>query len=141
LGYEPLSISSHGAGDPPATIDRNVAPTQVMIDDLFRVRFRKKLLEDGRPKGSATFVVKGVAGGIWNINLNMNPPSITVGAAESDCTITIRAEDLLKIANGDLNVGDCYLQARIKLAGNEALAVSIGQFLLGGSIANNRATA
>jgi putative sterol carrier protein len=80
-------------------------------------------------KGIAKFIVRGTGGGTWTINLDACPPMIAAMDQEADCTITIKADDLLKLASGQLNVGECYLQARLRVAGNEGLAISLGRTL------------
>jgi protein-tyrosine sulfotransferase len=103
------------------------------IGDLFNLHFRSKLDQGARRapalKGAVKFVVKGGGGGTWTINLNARPPAIQSVDRDADCTITIRADDLRKLASGELNVGECYLQARLRVTGNEALALSLGHTL------------
>lgn len=103
------------------------------VGELFTQHFRDRF--DHNPqraadlKGLAKFIVRGMGGGTWTINLDARPPKIEAIDRDADCTITIKADDLLKLANGDLNVGECYLQARLRVAGNEALAISLGRTL------------
>jgi putative sterol carrier protein len=75
------------------------------------------------------FLVKGSGGGAWTLNFAQQPVSIEPMNQEADCTITIRSEDLIKLATGELNVGECYLQAKLRVTGNEAIAVSLGRAL------------
>lgn len=103
------------------------------INDLFTHQFLPKLNDSPRKasdlKGAVKFVVRGKGGGTWTINLNKQPPAVQPEDRDADCTITIKADDLLKLATGELNVGECYLQARLRVAGNEALALSLGRTL------------
>lgn len=103
------------------------------ITNLFTQHFRTKLdcrnAKTADLKGAVKFIVRGNGGGTWTINLDSRPPSIQALDRDADCTISIKSDDLLKLAKGELNVGECYLQARLRIAGNEALAISLGHTL------------
>jgi protein-tyrosine sulfotransferase len=103
------------------------------VNELFTRHFRAKLEEARREsadlKGAVKFVVRGAGGGTWIIDLDSQPPSIEAGDRDADCTVTIRADDLLRLATGELNVGECYLQAKLRVLGNDALAISLGHTL------------
>jgi hypothetical protein len=99
------------------------------VEELFRTHFPARLQRKNDLQGSVKFLVKGNGGGTWTIKLDRNPAVFAPVNEESDCTITIRSDDLLRLATGELNVGECYLQAKLRVAGNEALAISLGRTL------------
>ena len=103
------------------------------VNELFTHHFRTRLDSARRGladlSGAVKFVVKGTGGGTWTIDLDSMPPAIHVGDRDADCTITIRADDLRQLATGELNVGECYLQAKLRVVGNDALAISLGRTL------------
>lgn len=106
-----------------------VPTTFTSVEELFRTDFPARLKRKNDLQGSVKFLVKGTGGGAWTIKLDRNPAVFAPVNEESDCTITIRSDDLLRLAAGELNVGECYLQARLRIAGNEAVAISLGRTL------------
>lgn len=107
----------------------SVRATFTSIDELFLTHFPARLQREKDLQGSVKFLVKGNGGGTWTINLDKDAPVFNPVNAEPDCTITIKSDDLLKLATGELNVGECYLQAKLRVTGNEALAISLGRTL------------
>jgi protein-tyrosine sulfotransferase len=81
--------------------------------------------------GTLKIVVKGDDGGIWKVTLDEKPARVIDEDGSADCTITVVSGDLLKIANGELNAGECFLQARLRVAGDELLAYKLGHILFG----------
>lgn len=82
--------------------------------------------------GTLKLVVKGEDGGVWKVDLNQRPARVTAEDSRADCTITVVSGDLVKIANGELNAGECFLQAKLKVTGDELFAYKVGQVLFGG---------
>ena len=79
--------------------------------------------------GIIKFFVKGNGGGIWQVDLTTRPGQILASDGRADCTLTVGASDLLKVVNGELNPGECFLQARLKVDGNVELAYKFGQVI------------
>jgi protein-tyrosine sulfotransferase len=81
--------------------------------------------------GTLKFVVKGDGGevGVWRIDLTRTPGEILVGDGATDCTIMVLAVDLLRIVDGSLNVGECFLQGRMQLTGDPRLVAKFGQLI------------
>lgn len=131
LGYPPIDLSSSDQENWSQAVDSAVfgSPNVASVEELFQVHFPAKLQQRSGLKGSVKFLVKGSGGGTWTLNFAQRPVSIRPMNEEADCTITIRSEDLIKLATGELNVGECYLQAKLRIAGNEAIAVSLGRAL------------
>ena len=136
LGYPDLDSAISTATHRGDSIESGANPASGEVgevSDLFTHHFRTKLDRNHRKtadlKGAVKFIVRGTGGGTWTINLDAHPPIIQAVDQEADCTITIKSDDLLKLATGRLNVGECYLQAKLRVAGNEALAISVGRTL------------
>jgi len=72
--------------------------------------------------GIIKFMVKGDHGGVWQVDLTRRPGRIFPSDGHADCTLTVGAGDLLKVVNGELNPGQCFLQAKLKVDGNVDLA-------------------
>jgi protein-tyrosine sulfotransferase len=136
LGYADLHTAFRAASQN-STVSAVAAPTTNLgaceVSELFTHHFRDRFAHNQQRaadlKGIAKFIVRGTGGGTWTINLDACPPMIAAMDQEADCTITIKADDLMKLASGQLNVGECYLQARLRVAGNEGLAISLGRTL------------
>lgn len=79
--------------------------------------------------GTLKFIVKGENGGIWKIDLTSLPHRITTEDGQTDCTIITTSSDLVQMANGELNAGECFLQSRLQVLGNKVLAYKFGQVL------------
>jgi hypothetical protein len=72
--------------------------------------------------GSCRFDVQGV--GSWLVHADHG--ALTVDAAEhtlpADSTVTASEDDFLRMAHGEQNPRTAFMQGRVKLAGNLALA-------------------
>jgi len=112
-----------------ATPRQRVSDVNELFTHHFRTRLDHARLGLADLRGAVKFVVRGTGGGTWTINLDSQSAVIHAGDRDADCTITIKADDLLRLATGELNVGECYLQAKLRVAGNEALAISLGRTL------------
>jgi putative sterol carrier protein len=131
LGYPPIDLSNSGQDNWSQAVDSAAfdSSTVASVEELFRTHFPARLQQRSDLKGSVKFLVKGSGGGAWTLNFAQQPVSIEPMNQEADCTITIRSEDLIKLATGELNVGECYLQAKLRVTGDEAIAVSLGRAL------------
>jgi len=105
------------------------------IDEVFTAYFPDRLGKHeeavSRLNGILKFVVKGDDGGVWQLDFNEKPARVFAADGTADCTIMVTSEDLLKIANRELNAGECFLQAKLRVAGDELLAYKLGQILFG----------
>lgn len=79
--------------------------------------------------GIIKFMVRGDHGGVWQVDLTRRPGRILASDGHADCTLTVGAGDLLKVVNGELNPGQCFLQAKLKVDGNVDLAYKFGQVI------------
>jgi len=70
-----------------------------------------------------------VDGKSWTVDLKNGNGSVKQGKAEGkpDCTITIKGEDLVAMATGKLNGQTAFMQGKLKIGGNMAFAMKLGQ--------------
>jgi len=73
-------------------------------------------------------VVEGDGGGTWLVSC-AGRPSVEEerggAAAPADCTVTVGGSDLVSLAGGKLNPQAAFLQGRLKVSGNAALALRL----------------
>ena len=70
-----------------------------------------------------------VDGKSWTVDLKNGDGSVKPGKAEGkpDCTITIKGEDFVAMATGKLNGQTAFMQGKLKIGGNMAFAMKLGQ--------------
>ena len=92
--------------------------------------------EDRRPdprlqgvSGSYRFDVEGV--GSWRIDVRDGVAMITESTAAADCVIRCDEVDFVRIARGEQNMLTAFLQGRIQLEGDYALAQRLHGFIRG----------
>jgi len=76
------------------------------------------------------FDITGDNGGTWTVDLTK--PEVTAGAAgKAQCTITMASKDFVDIIEKRQNGQMLFLQNRLKVAGDMALALKLTQVLNG----------
>ncbi len=78
---------------------------------------------------SYKFVVTGNEASIWIVNLNEPPGTVTEADDEADCVITVAGKDLIDIVVGTLNGQMAFMEGKLKVAGDMALAMKLGTLL------------
>ena len=73
---------------------------------------------------SAKFVVQGRGGGVWFFDCR-GTPQVSTEDKEADCTVTIGAETLVRMAAGELNPQVAYLQGKIRVGGDRIAALRL----------------
>jgi protein-tyrosine sulfotransferase len=106
------------------------------VDDVF-TQFMSRQIENNQKtwidlKGTLKFHVTGNADQSWCIDFDRSRKQFRAEDRDSDCTISVTASDLIKIANGELNPGQCLLDGRLRVTGNRTLAERFGRLLFGG---------
>jgi putative sterol carrier protein len=98
-----------------------MATTQQYVDAM------KRTFQASRAGGlSVTYQlqVDGPGGGDWSISINNGRCNIKPGAPDNpDVSITLSAENYLKLAAGTLNVMSAYRQGQLQVGGNTQLAL------------------
>jgi WS/DGAT/MGAT family acyltransferase len=87
---------------------------------------------DAVPKDSGLFQfhVTGDVPTFWRVDLNKKPALIRKGKVKNpEVTFTISDEHLMKVAKGELNMQTAFVQGRLKLDGDMAKAMALGNVL------------
>jgi len=71
------------------------------------------------------FVIDGKT---WTVDLKNGSGSVKPEShGKADCTITIKGEDFLEMASGNLTGQTAFMEGKLNLAGNMGLAMKLGQ--------------
>jgi putative sterol carrier protein len=70
-----------------------------------------------------------IDGKIWIVDLKNAPGSVKEGTAAdtSDCTIMMKENDFVDMMSGTLDGQSAFMQGKLKLTGNMALAMKLSQ--------------
>ena len=80
----------------------------------------------------AAFVydLTGDGGGTWTVTVSNGAVSVSEGAAEgAKVTYTMKADDYVKMANGDLDGTKAFMTRKLKVKGSIPLAQKMKKFL------------
>jgi putative sterol carrier protein len=80
----------------------------------------------------ATFLyeLEGDGGGTWTVRVKDNSISVEPGTVASPTvTYKMKADDYVKLANGDLNGAKAFLTRKLKVAGSIPMAQKMNKFL------------
>ena len=88
-----------------------------------------RLLVPSEVKGVIQFVIKGSDN--WVVDLKNGSGSVYKGKAKpkADMTMTVSADDFVKMSTGSLNAQQAFMQGKIKIKGNMGLAMKLGSVL------------
>jgi putative sterol carrier protein len=78
---------------------------------------------------SGTFQLDVDDVGRWYLTADGDRLTVSEGPAEADCAIGCSAADFIQIMDGELNLLTGFLQGRIRVAGDLALAASFDHLL------------
>jgi putative sterol carrier protein len=80
--------------------------------------------------GVMLFDATGEGGGRWTLTLTDDGVTLEEGETTTpDVTFSMDAQDFIDIANGELNAISAFMQGRVKVTGNMALAMRLQTLL------------
>merc|ERR1712232_417177 len=70
-------------------------------------------------------------GDSWVVDLKTPPGSVSKGApsGKADCTLSLSKDDFVAMSTGELDGQSAFMQGKLKIAGNMALAMKLGQVM------------
>eukprot|EP01090_Pellita_catalonica_P017776 TRINITY_DN546_c0_g1_i1.p2 TRINITY_DN546_c0_g1~~TRINITY_DN546_c0_g1_i1.p2 ORF type:complete len:135 (-),score=32.35 TRINITY_DN546_c0_g1_i1:36-440(-) len=69
----------------------------------------------------------------WSVHLKEAPGKVTNAKADNpDVTITIKKDDFFAMVDGSLNGQQAFMQGKLRIGGNMAYAMKLGQLFEGG---------
>ncbi len=76
------------------------------------------------------YELAGDGGGQWNLRVEDGNVSVATGTAESaNVTLQMKAEEYVKLVNGDINGTKAVLSRKLKVSGSVPLARKMNKFL------------
>lgn len=80
-------------------------------------------------EGVYKFVVEGVAGGTWLVDLSRPEALVSEADGDAECTVTADARNLLAVLIGETDLQKAFMNGRIQIAGEFSLALKLGELL------------
>lgn len=90
-----------------------------------------EIREKAGPQAGVNAVLKLNLGDVGVVRLDGTGPATVVDNADTDadCTIHISAENLQKLASGDLNPQMAFMMGKLRIEGDMSLALQLGSIL------------
>src|SRR4051794_7058564 len=104
----------------------DVKETRAIIDALKAKQFAPRL---EHVRGSYLFEVSGV--GSWRFDVDHGKIAVKEGAGTADCIVRTDPADFVRIARGEQNLITGFMQGRVQLEGDPALAQKLHGLLPG----------
>ena len=102
-----------------------------MVKDFFEKKLMEHLSDNEElvEDIDATYLFKVEGEGDWFVDLTQFPPVIKAETVEADCTIGISSEDLMAIANNELDGMSAFMQGKLKIEGDMGLSLKLQPIL------------
>jgi predicted lipid carrier protein YhbT len=98
-----------------------------ILERIDQIKHRPVDPRFGKFTGSYLFDVEGV--GAWKIAFENGSKTVIDGAADAECVIHSDADLFLKIARGEQNLLTAFMQGRLDIEGDMALAQKLNSVL------------
>jgi len=92
---------------------------------------RIRALADANPVFDKRVVFDLGGEGVIRLDAATRPPAVTRERGEADATISVTAENLAKLVEGDMDPTLAYMTGKLKVDGSMGIAIQLGE-LLGG---------
>jgi putative sterol carrier protein len=102
--------------------------------ELFDTRISEKTKNaDAQKKVNAIyrFDLSGPNGGTWIVDFKEGTAGVRQGDEPGQCTIAMTDEDFVSMLDGKLNPQMAFMSGKLKVKGDMALAMKLGQVLQG----------
>jgi sterol carrier protein 2 len=94
-------------------------------------RLEQKILERAgelsKIGGIYKFVLNGVDGGTWVVDLRKDSFGVRESDEEAQCKVAVSSQDFVQIATGKLKPESAFMRGKLKLVGDLALAMKLGK--------------
>ena len=111
-------------------IQKTSPPKSDIVFEQLRVYLKENATTIPPKSGLFQFTIKGASPTNWRLDLNKTPATLRrTTANEPDASFIIEDKHLMQIAKGELDFQTAFVQGRLKLDGNPALALQLGQLL------------
>jgi putative sterol carrier protein len=77
--------------------------------------------------GIYKFVLNGVDGGTWVVDLRKDSFGVRESDEEAQCKVTISSQAFVQIATGKLKAESAFMRGKLKLIGDLGLAMKLGK--------------
>jgi protein-tyrosine sulfotransferase len=106
--------------------DEEVSDVRDIFTNFIGEQVRKHV--DKLKGATSKIVVTGPGGGVWLVKQNGR---VISGDGNAECIITVAAADLLELVHGRLNPAAAFDQGRLRVAGDNGTANTLGAILFG----------
>jgi putative sterol carrier protein len=106
---------------------RKVASCQEYFETI-----QERFIADEAKGVDATFVyqLEGAGGGTWTVRVRDGKLSVEPGAVgEPTVTYTMKADNYVKLANGEMNGAMAFMTRKLKVSGSIPMAQKMNKFL------------
>jgi putative sterol carrier protein len=78
---------------------------------------------------NAKFQMNITGAGSWHLDLTSSGPSVSAGEKPADCTITVAADDFIKLQENPAAGMPLFFAGKLKISGNQMLGMKLQKIL------------